>query len=273
MKFRLRVAAAATWLCLSIAAHAHDTWVQTNINVVRMGDVVHIDLMLGNHGNEHRDFKLASKVDAGASTLEVIAPDGTRTDLKRRMTDTGLTTQEGFWTARYTATQPGLYLVAHTFDKVMSYAPERAIKSAKTFFVASASLERVPSGDTTFRRIMGHRLELVPDADPVVPMSPGTPMRVQLLYKGKPMANENVAFIPRGATLTGNRDSRYERTTDAQGRAQFTPDAANYYLVVAHHTDASEKGKGYDYTHYSATLTVYVPQIAARSHGTTTAFR
>lgn len=41
---------------------AHDTWVETNTSVVRTGDVVHVDLKLGNHGNEHRDFKLASKI-------------------------------------------------------------------------------------------------------------------------------------------------------------------------------------------------------------------
>ena len=43
------------------SASAHDPWVQTNTNLVRTGDAVHIDLMLGNHGNDHRDFKLASK--------------------------------------------------------------------------------------------------------------------------------------------------------------------------------------------------------------------
>ena len=55
---------------------AHDLWLQTNTTVVRTGDVVHIDCMLGNHGNDHRDFKLAGK--PGIETiknLEVILPD------------------------------------------------------------------------------------------------------------------------------------------------------------------------------------------------------
>jgi uncharacterized GH25 family protein len=71
-------------------APAHDTWVQTNTNLVRTGDAVHIDLMLGNHGNDHRDFKLASKfadskitkfkakVDPKATTLppfEITVPE------------------------------------------------------------------------------------------------------------------------------------------------------------------------------------------------------
>ena len=51
--------ALAGFLLLATAAGAHDTWVQTNANVVRAGDAVHVQLMLGNHGNDHRDFKLA----------------------------------------------------------------------------------------------------------------------------------------------------------------------------------------------------------------------
>jgi len=52
---------AVSCLMLARTALAHDTWVQTNTNLIRSGDAVHVDLMLGNHGNDHRDFKLASK--------------------------------------------------------------------------------------------------------------------------------------------------------------------------------------------------------------------
>lgn len=262
MKNRLLTAALfVVGSALMAPVYAHDTWVQTNTNVVRLGDVVHIDLMLGNHGNEHRDFKLASKVDVGASTLDVIAPDGKRYDLKDRLADTGYTPQEGYWTTQFAADKPGLYLVAHTFDKVMNYAPERAIKSAKAFYVASKSLDKVSEGNPGFNRILGHPLELVPEVNPVTPMGPGTPFSVRLLYKGKPLPNAHIAFIPRGETLKEGVDTRYERMTDSDGRAKFTPVGANYYLIVAHWKEAKESGKGYDYTQYSATLTLYVPQI------------
>lgn len=248
-------------LLLPAAAFAHDTWVQTNTNLVRVGDAVYVDLMLGNHGNEHRDFKLASKVDLGASTLLIVAPDGKRYDLKDRLADTGYTPTEGFWTAKWVGTQLGLYLVAHTYEKVMSYAPKRAVKSAKTYFVVSASLDRVPAKNAGFDRPLGHALELVPETNLVTPMGPGTPIKVRLLYKGKPLPNARVAFIPRGETLSEGIDARYERTTDAAGRASFTPASANYYLVVAHREEPTESGSGYEATEYSATLTVYVPQI------------
>src|SRR5437588_9243193 len=110
-------------LLAASAALAHDPWVQTNTNVVRTGDNVHIDLMFGNHGNDHRDFKLAGKVDLAAATLAVFDPDGKSYDLKGKLSDLGYAPKEGFWTTAFTPAKPGLYLVAQTSDKVVSYAP------------------------------------------------------------------------------------------------------------------------------------------------------
>jgi uncharacterized GH25 family protein len=259
-------------LCLVVigslgAARAHDTWVETNTNLVRAGDSIRVDLCLGNHGNEHRDFKLAGKLDLGPATLSLIAPDGKRFDLKDRLIDTGYTPKEGFWTTTTGVAQTGLYTLAHTLDTVVSYAPERAIKSAKTYFVATKSLDKpaVPNG--AFDRPLGHALELVPLTNPVLPMGAGTVLRVRLLLHGKPLAGTRIAFIPRGATLTEGIDARYERTTDARGEARLELKEAGAYLVVAHHDAPTEsgtwEGKPYQFTKYGATLTVFVPQVCA----------
>jgi uncharacterized GH25 family protein len=258
---RLAATAALVTLLLASAAPAHDTWVETNTNLVRPGDHVHLSLMLGNHGNDHRDFKLAGKADLAASTLAVLAPDGQRYDLKDRLADTGYTPTEGFWAARFAAKKPGLYMAAHTYDKVVKYAPIRSVKSAKTFFVVSSSLDKVTPNLPGFDKVLGHPLELVAETNPVAPMGPGTAIKVRLFYKGKPLAKARVSFIPRGETLKEDFDARYERLTDAQGRARFTPTAGNHYLVVAHLVEAKDAGKGYKSTKYSATLTVYVPQV------------
>ena len=89
--FKKCIAAA---LLLSAPAFAHDTWVETNTNLVRVGDAVYVDLMLGNHGNDHRDFKLASKVDLSHCTLEVVSPDGTAYDVKHTAVETGYSPAE-----------------------------------------------------------------------------------------------------------------------------------------------------------------------------------
>lgn len=240
---------------------AHDTWVETNTSVIRSGDAVHIDLKLGNHGNDHRDFKLASKVQLEPCTLHVIAPDGSRYDVKDRLVDVGYTPTEGYWTSKFAAVRPGLYLVAHTCDQVVSYAPTRSIKSAKTCFVVSDSLDRVAMVNPGFDRALGHPFELVPTANPVTPMGPGQAIRVRLVYKGRPLPGARVSFIPRGATLKEGLDAEYERTTDNEGAATFTPTAGNVYLVVAHHAEPNESGEGRQSTKYSATLTVFVPEL------------
>lgn len=249
----------------SAPALAHDTWVQPNTNIVRTGDVIHIDLMLGNHGNEHRDYKLAGKLTLDGATLDLIEPDGKCYDLKDRLVDTGYTPQEGYWTTRFEPTKPGLYLVGHKSDRVMSYAPERSIKSAKAYFVASPSLDKVPAENRGFDRPLGYDLELVPIVNPVTPMGPGSPIRVRALYHGKPLAGERISFIPRGANLKPGQDERYDRTTDKDGIASFEPTEANYYLIACHKTEPKQggrlDGKSYEFTKYSATLTVYVPRI------------
>ncbi len=249
-------------LLLAAPALAHDTWVQPNANLVRSGDVMHVDLMLGNHGNHHRDFQLAGKVDPMHIRLELIAPGGERTDLEPHLRDLGTESNPAYWSVAVQTDRPGLYTVACLDDKVVHYAPARSIKSAKTFFVASETLDAVPPADTGFGEPLGHPLELVLKTDPAA-LAPSQPIQVQLLYEGQPLTEARVSFIPRGAKLQGEFDERYERRTDEEGVAMFEPTEATYHLIVAHH-DAPEKGgDGYKSTKYSATVVLYVPAVRA----------
>lgn len=238
---------------------AHDTWVQANTNVVRTGDAVHLDLMLGNHGNEHRDFKLAGKFPIEKCTFDVHGPEGKSFDLKDRAIDTGYAPNEGFWSAKFVAARSGLYTVSHTVQS--QHRTTRTIKGARTTFVASPKLDDVSTIQPGFDRVFGHPLEIVPEVNPCVPSGPGVPIKVKLLYKGKPLADSAISFIPRGEVLKEEHDPKYDLKTDAEGRAKFTPKTGNWYLIVAHRTEPEEKGEGYDKTTYSATLTVYVPEF------------
>ncbi|MDP1797703.1 MAG: DUF4198 domain-containing protein [Planctomycetaceae bacterium] len=250
----------ALFACATIAT-AHDTWVQTNTNVIRTGDAVHVDLMLGNHGNDHRDFKLASKITLDGVTLRLHSPKGSPLDLASRLIDVGYTPKEGFWTTKAAVTEPGLYLIEHSVDKIVNHGKlQRSVKSAKTFFVAAKSLGHIPEENPGFDKVLGHALELVPEANTDTPMGPDVPIRVKLLFQGKPLAGAKVSFIPRGVTLSEGIDATYERTTNDNGRAAFTPKDGNYYLVVVHH-ETDEKGTGYDSSKYTATLTVFVPDV------------
>ena len=256
-----RLLFATLFLCPALAA-AHDTWVQTNTQLVRVGEAVHVDLMLGNHGNDHRDFKLASKLDPAGSTLAVIAPSGKTYDLLSRLVDLGYAPKEGFHSARFVGSETGLYTIAHATDRIVIHGqPERSIKSSKAYFVVSTSLDKPSPHNPGFEKPLGHRLEIVPEANPVTPMGPGQMIRVQVQFQGQPLPQARVSFIPRGTMLSEGFDERYERTTDAAGRASFEPTEGNYYLIAVHHVRPDEKGVDYVQTKYSATLTVLVPQI------------
>jgi uncharacterized GH25 family protein len=236
--------------------------VQTNTHLIRTGDVIHVDLMLGNHGNDHRDFKLASKVDPVSGTSVLIAPSGQRYDLTDRFVDLGYAPKEGFHSAKFDVAEPGLYTVAHASDRIVNHGePARSRKNAKTYFVATAALDKPSPHNPGFEKPLGHPLEIVPQASPVLPMGPGQAIRVRVLLKGQPLEGARVSFIPRGETLQQDFDDRYERNTDAQGDASFTPTTGNYFLVVVHHVAADEKGADYVKTNYSATLTVLVPEL------------
>jgi uncharacterized GH25 family protein len=254
---------AAICLCwCSSLALAHDTWVETNTQLARTGDAVHIDLKLGNHGNDHRDFKLASKIALDGCKLEVIDPQGKGFDLKDRLADVGYAPNEGYWTGKFVGTASGIYTVSHTFDKVVNHGqPVRSIRSGKTFFVLSPTLDKVVPSKSGFEKPLGHAFEIVPLTNPVTPMGPGIELRVQVLFNGKPAAGTKVAFIPRGETLAKGLDANYERMTDEKGTASFTPKTGNSYLIVAHRKSPEEKTADYNSTSYSATMTVLVPEI------------
>jgi len=254
--------ACLAFLLLVGTVSAHDTWVETNSNIVRVGDAIYINLMLGNHGNDHRDFKIASKVAPDAiQTFEVRSPYGKKYDLIPDMADLGYAPKEGFYAARFVTGGRGLYVAAQAADKVLNFGrPHRVIRSAKTYFIASDSLDKVAKDQTGFDTPFGHKLELVAVNNPVMPMGPGTPIKVRLLFEGKPFAGQKVSFIPRGVTLKDGMDSEYERITDKAGEAAYTPKAGAYHLIVAHYRRET-KGDGYEAVHYSATMTVLVPQI------------
>ena len=256
---RPAIALLAGLLVLPARGSAHDTWVQTASRVVRPDDVVHVDLALGNHGNDHRDFKLAGKLSSLEGIhLDVIGPSGRRTDLVPALVDLGYAPKEGFWSGRFVAAEEGLHCIAHSVDRL--HGTKRTRKSGKAYFVVARSLDTEPEPAGRFAEPLGHPLELVPETHPVLRCGPGKAVTVRLLFRGQPLADERVSFIPRGARLADGFDPEFERRTDAEGRCSYVPREGNYMLVVAHRTAADERGEGYDTTAYSAALVLNVPQ-------------
>lgn len=244
---------------LALPTQAHDLWLQTNAQRFSQNEVVHIDLMLGNHGNDHRDFKLTGKPDLETSTIRLITPKQKHIDLKPNMKDMGYTPKEGFWTTRFFPSSTGLHQVTLLNDAIMTYAPIRSIKSAKTFFVVANTTDDSVKRNSDYNKAMGAPLELVPVTNPITAAKPGGEIKAQLLLNKKPLKNTKVSFIPRGVTLKEGFDEEHEARTDQNGFVSFKIHEANYYLMVAQTENKELKGPGYDSTSYSATLTLYVP--------------
>ena len=102
-------------------------------------------------------------------------------------------------------------------------------------------------------------------APPVTPMGPGSPIKFRLLYKGKPLAGQRGAFIPRGAAPKPGIDDHYERATAPRGEVTLEPTEANVFEIAAHEDEPTQggslDGKPYRFTKYSATLTLFVSHL------------
>jgi len=235
--------------------HAHDTWVQLNTANTPARQSVYADLMLGNHGNLHRDFQLASKIPLENTTLTLLAPGRPATDLKPLLVDRGSSPKEGFWTARVTPAAEGLHCVAHTYDAVVTYAPKRSIKCAKAYFTAGNAADNAPG---SFATPIGQVLEIIPLNDPTR-LAIGDKFRVKVLLKGQPLKDAVISCIPQGKKLAEDFDPEHDARTDAEGYADLSLPEANHYLVVVHHKAPDEKAEAYtDGTEYAATLTLIV---------------
>ena len=247
---------AAFW---PLSAVAHDTWLEAVPRLVQPDDVVHVGLFLGNHGNDHRDFKIAGKVGSLDDVqIEVVGPDGRTTDLVPDMVDLGYAPKEGFWSGRFVPANEGLHCVGH-FRQGIRHG-SMGFKGGKTYFLASESLDAPAKPNGSIPGPLGHPLELVLETHPVIDCGPGQPIALQVLFKGKPLADQVVSFIPRGTTLAAGFDPEFERKTDAEGRCSYTPKEGNVVLVVTHLVKPEEQGEGFEKTSYAATLVIDVPE-------------
>jgi uncharacterized GH25 family protein len=263
MSVNLKLLALLLLLLPGSSLWAHDTWVEAGPLLVRHGEYVYVNLMLGNHGNEHRDFRLASKITLAPCTLQVIGPDAQAIDLKPSLIDMGSAAKEGYWAARYQPTAPGMYEVVHTLDTL--HGTIRAIKSAKTYLLVESGGAQA-AAPTTQPAPHGHGLELML-ATPLNELAAGRELKLQVLRSGKPLADARVSFVPRGVALSAGFDDSHERISDAQGVAEYIPANGNVYLAVVHFVAEDETGEDYTKTHYSAAMVLPIPNqpAAARS--------
>jgi uncharacterized GH25 family protein len=250
-------------LALMSQAQAHDIWIEASQAVCNVGQTIKLSLMLGNHGNNHRDFALRDRLPAGKQELLLLTPDQAQIDLTKSLTETVLEPKKSYWSTDFTASKPGAYQLVSKFDQVMSYAPVRDIKCAKSFFLVKGGSAKAAKRATRNVGPVGAPFELVPLTNPFETATVGSAFKVQLLYKGEPLGNALVSFIPKDVVLKPELDPAYEFKTDASGIASKVFDRAGQWLIVAHFKDSGSKGAGYESIGYSATIHLIVAEKKA----------
>jgi uncharacterized GH25 family protein len=264
MKFLL--IAGMLFLLLSPArwSIAHDGWVEVPA-IVERGQPVTISLMLGNHSNEHKSYRLAGKWNPQATKLWVIEPSGkinhlTPVDLGEDAETTGPKGPKGFHIAAFTPKEEGVHIVVARQEEVAQHGdgPKfRGVRSARSAFTALRTPKVAEAKKSSaFDRAIGIEdlMEIVPVSNPLAIIR-DTPVTFELRYKGKPFANQTVSIVRR---LDGPA-SVHDVITDDKGRVRFTAGAADTYLMRAKYDERRERSEGrYDLSTYEAT---YVFQV------------
>jgi hypothetical protein len=131
-------------LSLTERASAHDGWIEVPA-IVEKGQVVTIALMLGNHTNEHKSYRLAGKWNPNFTKLMVIEPSGKINDITASLIDlgedeekTGPKGPKGFHIATFTPKTEGVY----TFWRGRSRCCNTATRQSFAAFEAHVALSR-----------------------------------------------------------------------------------------------------------------------------------
>jgi|SRR5688572_5025922 len=105
---------------------------------------------------------------------------------------------------------------------------------------------------------LGHVLEIVPLKDPAN-LKPGEPLQVQVLFRGNPLADVQIAAAYSGAEMKGHEFPVVTRT-DAEGRAALRLDRAGLWYARLIHMVPANDDPDYQWRSFFATMTFTVPK-------------
>lgn len=105
---------------------------------------------------------------------------------------------------------------------------------------------------------LGHVLEIVPLTDPAT-LKSGEPLEVQVLFKGQPLADVQIAAAYSGAEMKGHEFPVVTRT-DANGKATLKLDRGGLWYARLIHMVPAENDPDYQWRSFFATMTFTVPK-------------
>jgi hypothetical protein len=223
------------------SAEGHDFWISPDPIEPRPGQAVLLRLFAGEwFAGDEVPYQAAHAVD-----FQHVAGGRTET----------LSGREGYSPAAFLReVAPGVHLVAYTsagtdiqieadkFNRHLQDSSLGAILAARR----RDGQDRLPGRERFFRyakvlivtpgakpdantagRVLGQKLEIVPEFDPVEVARKRASVRVQVLFEGKPLAGASVFAMPENDPQSG----LIEAITDAKGRTAFALDRPGTWMV------------------------------------------
>ncbi len=228
------------------AASAHDSWLITDQNKPNKGDEVWLSFVTG------EEFPLGDKATApGRVASFVDLTSDQRTDI------TGYLPKDKGLSVRRKLTTGGMHIIGIALrpnlitmkpDKFEAYIREERAEAAVERFTARddkqaevvesytkfgktiISVEPSESGDKSFRKPLGHRLEIIPLTNPC-DWKVGQTVKIEVLLDGYRWANVPVSLGYEGA---GAHAYAVQTKTDKDGVASFPLARAGHAFLKAH---------------------------------------
>ena len=260
---RYLVGLLAIALMIAAPAFAHDSWIEISPALIEKGQPVSVQMMLGNHSNQHRSFRIAGKWAPQYTKLSVIDPKGNESEITSQLVDLGEDEEKvppkgikGFYMAPFTPKEEGLHLVLAKEERILQHGdgPKfRSIKLAKNAFGAfSAPTVSAARNLKGFDRASGveQSLEIIPLTNPLGVYAGGS-ITLEIRHKGKPASGKVVSLLQRmeGAA------SVVDLTTNDRGRVTFNVPKPDLYLTRVKLDEDGEKIEGqYEKSTYEATF-------------------
>jgi uncharacterized GH25 family protein len=194
-----------TVILLSVVAFSHDYWLEPESFFIPVGGEVNVRMYMGQHltSEEERPYKANATV-----RFELFSGDS-REDLSKLAKDEAPV-------ARLAPPNPGNYLLAMerkaqtitlVADKFTEYLKEEGldaiIKDRERLGESETNgnerynrflktlLQVGDKHDDTFKRVVGHRLEIIPQHNPYK-LKPGSSLKLQVLFEGQPLIDATV---------------------------------------------------------------------------------
>ncbi|RKL67034.1 cobalt ABC transporter substrate-bindng protein [Salipaludibacillus neizhouensis] len=241
---------------------AHDGWTQTNATIVEPEENIYIELLFGNHSNDHGSYRIEGNWNEDNTKVNVHTPAGEAVDVTSTLfytgeldeSDEGDSGVNNYHIASFSAIDTGIYIISGESDSIFSQGEtsSRTLRSAKSFAAVSdvPTFHEAKGMDGFGEEVTQDRAEFLPQFNPVALM-PEETVEVQLAREGSPVQEEEVTLVRRSTSESE------VFLTDEEGMISFTSGPADYYLLRASEETEGE-GEEYNVLNYEATMTFAV---------------